>query len=192
MTIQLNPDNQKGLLLEVPYPDPFLYARKNKVDYYIWGSLEEVQGVLFITVYSYNALTGRDVELLKIGGSRDNIQRNTGELLKRLYRILYNKPIGYLTISGEPESALIMVNGEVLGTGVLKDYPYPPGLLNIVISQKGFTDSLYQYELSEEEEYSLSFALEKRDILSIPINTYPAGADTYRNAHWIGKTPFFY
>lgn len=192
LDIILPPDNQKGILLGSPFPTLDLYARNKGVDFLIWGTLEELEGYLFLSINSYNSVTKTDTSLLKISGTGGRIQERTRELSRTIHGIILGRPVGYISVKTEPPGSRIKINGETAGTGTVADFPVPLGEVRVAADLPGYHPEGSTVMVGKGERISLEYLLEREVFTEVPVSTVPAGASAYLNAEWVGTTPFFF
>ncbi len=191
LPLTLSPMNTTGELLPAIAGSVEL-SRDEELDFLVWGRLEEVEGLLFLSyeIYSFiqdSALFSRnEVYLPEEADSFINDYR------KELWNLLLGDDWCSLAVTvPEPQTAMIYLDGEEgrlnrIETGFIK-----PGKHDILISAYGWESLEEEIFLSPDEELALSFSLVPLGLSRFPVRSLPQGADVFIGSRWMGTTPLF-
>ena len=184
--------NLDGDLMALPLPEPGVFCEKNGLDLLVYGSIEEVNGLLFLTVSMWNAALSEEVPLFRMGGSPPALQGRLIGSVDRIERSIRGEPIGYLTVLTDQRDARIEIDDVLTGIGYAKKVPLPAGERTLTVTGDSFKTVRQVCQIAEGEESVIELSLERKGEKLVPFTSFPGGAEVYSDGRFIGKTPFFY
>jgi hypothetical protein len=181
--------DEGGKLYDAPKFSELQYAEEKKLHVLIWGSLEEVQGYLYLEINVFDRIFEKNIYTYREGGSREDLYGYFPDAIKEMTSVLLGRAWSSLVVSAEPQNAYIKINDSFMGLGSV-DLPYlMPGAVKIEVTSPGFISFIEEFELEEFESKTYDIKLEKSQHEEIFIQSYPPEADVYLDSLWIGKTP---
>lgn len=69
---------------------------------------------------------------------------------------------GFLTVSGKPSGAKLILGGKVIGTLPVERYSHPTGQYSLVVKKPGFKAGQYPVNLIHQQETTVSVSLEQK------------------------------
>ena len=164
-------------------------SEKDKLDMIIYGSLEEIQGYLYIEVFVYSALSGKNLSVVQDAVATDNAFSVVDSLSEEVAQSVVGRPWGTLIINPVPITAEVYMNGMLAGVGQTTVKYLEPGEKTIVVRAEGYREESRTLELAVNKTETLSVELSEQPKRSLTITSRPIGADMYIGALWVGKTP---
>lgn len=178
-----------GTLLFSPQFSPFGLARREDLDFLVWGAIEEIQGYLFLKIRGFNTILGREVYTYESGGSAEELQTLLDEAINGLAEQVLGRQWASLTVVPQPGMSSVVVNDTFRGVGTTRMRFLRPGRATVSVTAPGYTDERREYTLSAYEHQTVGIELQQKETLAITLNTNPQGADVYLDSLWSGITP---
>lgn len=174
---------------------PAALAGELDVDTLLYLTVVPLDELLFLRVHSYDSLSGRTREIVRLIGSAEDMPR----LLEAADTLLVGEvaarePAGLIvTVSDEKgmpdDSARIRLNGELLGVGRLDERFLPPGEYSLSVVTGDGREVRETIELDGGERRTLAITLPSITRAVVRIESDPPGAHVYEGALWSGMTP---
>ncbi len=165
--------NLEGELLDLPIPEPEAFARANKLDLLVYGTVEEIAGYLYISIFLWNAAIGQPMPLFQAGGTSRGVQANLMASMNRIEAVVRGEKTGYLTVRTGEEDAVIEIDGQVIGVGRVNQFPLPAGVKLLSVSGASLVAVSQSCEIVEGRETMVELAVERRIVRYVPITTFP-------------------
>ena len=178
-----------GGLVEEDFPDPSVTARQKNLDMYIYGFVEEIEGIIFFETRVWNSVLRRDDRVIQKAASPESLNARMDEMLREVKEVVYGRPWAELVVEPKPENAQVYLDGLFLGTGAVASQTLEPGSHTLEVRRRGFITERRTLFLAPSERKRIPVVLELRDEEDLVIRSRPEGADAYLDAVWIGKTP---
>lgn len=182
------PGHAEGRLVERDGP-PSAVADKNGLDALVYGSVEEVEGYVFVTLTLY----ARSLDAELGSDSEACAPDDTGALVERFVAkarpLVLGRKAGTVAVTATPYSALIELDGSFAGSGFFSSDSVDPGRHRLRVSAPGFRDAILEFDLPEGGRLERGFALEAVEAVKVDVATEPAGAAVYVDGFPAGKAP---
>lgn len=181
-------ENSNELLEEMLFSPEYM-AILYSLDMYIYGTIEEIEDYFFITVNVWNRALGEQQLEIKDAASKTGIQELGERIASQIVRIVLGRDWALLSIEVSPDEADIYLDGEYLGSGRVNNVIVEPGMHVVSVVSEQYTDRRIDYFVDKSKKNELFIELEKADIETVRIDSFPFGADVYDGSTWVGKTP---
>ncbi|MBN1412739.1 MAG: PEGA domain-containing protein [Spirochaetales bacterium] len=178
-----------GALIKPPQFSAFQFCRREKIDLLIYGSLEEVQGFIFIQIFAYEAALEKEIFKYTNTVTPDEMYSFIDEIADKLAPAILGQDWSRLVVAPDPEDCRIYLDEEFISIGRIELKYVVPGKHEIAVVHPDCKNEIQDIELAPFETRELQIALIKSEIVKIKINSDPEGADLYINSVWSGKTP---
>jgi hypothetical protein len=168
---------------------PRAAAASAKVNLLIYGSLEEIQGYLYLEVHAVDAALEREVYSYADAAGREDLGPDMEAVADGLTKVLWGRDWASLAVTASPAEARIYLDDSLLGTGQARLDFVSPGERALRVELEGYET---QRQTVRVEPYSLTeleISLEKLPESLIGVSSDPAGAALYRGSAWLGVTP---
>ena len=164
-------------------------ARKDNLDYIIWGSMKLVENVVVADISLYSSLLKKDLSSVRITGDLDTIYQELDNGLDAFYSDLLGKPWSKINVAVNDEDVNVFVDGTFVSSGSLSNVILEPGEHTIVASGNNTSEDVKQVLLEENQSADINFQVEPVESKLFAVSSFPPGADVYYNSVWQGKTP---
>lgn len=164
------------------------FLKRKNIDYYITGSIEEINNNLFIKIKLFSKYSNTP-ELIysAVGDSEDIIIYRDDILNELIKKITSDKMIQY-SVKAEPEDSLIYVNNDFKSLGTYNGYAIDGELLKIDISKEGYKPlSIEEVVTPLNNMFEEELTYIQREFILVESN--PEGAKAYYGSKYIGVTP---
>lgn len=166
---------------------PEIVRKTQDLDLLITGKIIKVGDYLGISAYALNE-TGK-VNLWEGAGSEAELADIARSIVTAVRGIVLGRVWSAISISVEPNTALISTNDKFVGVGNWSDDNLFPGEINIEITAYGYKPIIQKIILAPGEQEELSINLEQIDKNEILLSSKPAGANVRLGTLWLGTTP---
>lgn len=164
-------------------PDPDLS------DIIIKGFIEKLDNWVYVQFWVENKILNSEELFFESICSTENLVNLIPEISTKLKTIILGRDWSSLVFDIKPGDTNIIITDNA-GETVQQDYEYLyPGIYNIELSKEGYISEKMVVELQEHEEFVIDLTLESENKVIISLQSFPAGADLYSGATWVGKTP---
>jgi hypothetical protein len=180
---------EKGTLLFSPRLSPSGLAKRENLDFLVWGEVEEIQGYLFMKIRGYNSVLGREVYAYEIGGSPEELQTALEEAIYGLAEQILGRPWASLAVEPQPAGSSVIINEIFKGVGKIRARFLRPGRVRVLVRALGYIEQEREYMLSPYEKRAVSIELQQKQTIALTVTTHPEGADVYLDSRWSGITP---
>lgn len=161
-------------------------------DMIVKGSLEKLDEWIVVQFWVENTILNTEDIFYEFISSTNNIVELIPEISIRLKSLILGREWSSLIFDLYPSDSNIVVKNN-LGDKISQDFEYLfPGIYNIEVSKAGYKTKKINIELKDLETYVIDLKLEVEPQSIISIQSFPAGADLYSGATWIGKTPVLF
>jgi hypothetical protein len=167
---------------------PARLARELDLDLLITGTIEERGEFLFIELRGISRWTEESLFRLSHTAGADRVFSSLSSLETRLTEELLGRPFSRLRIEA-PEDALVMVNGEPIGSGTVESGFLEPGGYEVLVTRLGYQAQRREITLGASEIVELSVEPAPLDAPSTLVSTSPPGANVYLDSVWQGSSP---
>lgn len=181
--------DEMGTLLFSPQFSPSGLAKRENLDFLVWGVIEEIQGYLFLKIRGFNTILGREAYTYESGGSAEELQTMLDEAINGLAEQILGRRWASLTVVPQPEMSSVVVNDTFRGVGTTRMRFLRPGRIAVSVTAPGHVDEEKEYNLAPYEHQTVEIELRQKETLAITLNTNPQGADVYLDSQWSGITP---
>lgn len=178
-----------GGLLEEDSSGPEGISLERNLDMFIYGRVEEIEGVIFFETRVWNSALGRDEGVIQKAATPESLNGKIDEMLRELKEIVYGRPWAELIVEPTPKVAEIYLDGVFLGTGIVEAETLEPGGYTLEVRGPGHKPESRTLFLGPSARKRVSVTLEPRAEEDLLIRTRPGGADVYLDALWVGTTP---
>ena len=164
-------------------------AKKESLDYVVWGSMKLVEDVVVADISLYSSLLKTDLSSVRITGDLDSIYQELDKGLDGLYSDLLGKPWAKINVGVNDQDVNVFVDGEFVSAGSLSNIIVEPGEHTVVASGNNTSEDVRQIVLEENQSADIDFNVEPVTSKLFAVSSFPSGADVYYNSIWQGKTP---
>jgi hypothetical protein len=176
-------------LLDAPRYSPLQTARAASADLLVFGSIEQVDEYLFLSIKAIDFPGGRIRLDLQDAFAATEVYGGMGGIADRLADIVLGRPWARLRVTPTPADAEVSVGGEFAAVGQAL-LPYAPtGEVEVLVSRQGYRADRRVVTLAAGDDLSVDVALEAMATPSISITSSPLLADVYLDSRWVGATP---
>ena len=165
------------------------FMKREELDFFITGSLEQIDDLFFLNISAYNRTGETPVIVFEETASEELLEELIVNAGVELRSIILGRPWSGISVKTYPASALIMVNGTSIGVGSALVRDLEPGFVTLSISENGYVTDNRQVYLPAEDLQDYEITLEKGETDSLFLFSDPPGADVYFGALWMGETP---
>jgi hypothetical protein len=181
--------DESGTLLFSPQFSPAGLAKRENLDFLVWGTIEEIQGYLFVKIHGFHTVLGREVYTYESGGSADELPIILDEAIGGLAEQILGRRWASLEVVPRPGTSSVVVNEIFRGIGATRMRFLEPGRATVLVTTPGYIEERREVVLAPYEHRSIEIELEQKETLAITLNTNPEGADVYLDSQWFGITP---
>ena len=180
---------EKTSLLDPPRFSYKSFSEKEEIDILVWGTVEEVQGYLYIKIHAYNAILDREVYVFENAGSAEDLHDSLPVAADGLAEPILGRKWARLTVIPTPTGSAVVIDHRLRGTGRVLGKYLRPGAVHVEVRFPGYLTEAKVYDLAPFEEQTVEIALVEQESRKVALNTHPEGADVYLDSRWQGKTP---
>ncbi len=158
-------------------------------DLIIKSSIEELDEWIYLEIWVENKILDTEDLIYKSVGSKENLSALLPEISSKLKTIILGRPWASLNLQVDQSGANILLKnnkGSIIRDNM--DFLYP-GLYNVEISKQGYLTKNISVELDDFEQLNIEYKMIIEEKGMISVQSFPAGADFYSGATWLGKTP---
>ena len=184
----LNDSEDKDTVLKGPIELP-TRAKKDNLDYIVWGSMKLVEDVVVADISLYSAMFKKDVATVRITGDLDSIYQELDKGLDAFYSDMLGKPWAKINVDVNDQDVDVFVDGVFVSAGSLSNIILEPGEHTVIASGNNTTEDVKQVLLEENQSADVKFQVEPVESKLFAVSSFPSGADVYYNSVWQGKTP---
>ncbi len=179
---------EEGLLYSREPGDISKTAEKYDLDFIVYGSVERIDQYRFVEVRLWNGLLKKDTIVWKTAVGNDDITGLIEPGRNLIKTELLGREWAEISIDG-PENSMIYLNGKFCGIGKLNRLITDPGEIKVELKKNGYKALARTVTLEKFTSERISFDMEKTDINTVVIQTFPDAADIYLDSVWVGKSP---
>ncbi|MBN1523509.1 MAG: hypothetical protein JW904_03395 [Spirochaetales bacterium] len=184
----VQPEDSGRLLASPPY-SPLQYAVQKDIDLLVTGSVEEIQGYLYLEIKVFHRFLEKPVYSFHDAGTREELAAFMQDAVPDIIFTILGREWAGLFIDVDPAFCYIKINNELAGMGTLDHHFLLPGEISLEIIAPGYKGIMQSIVLTARETERIEITLEKTDTQALLVESLPPGADVYFNALWIGKSP---
>jgi hypothetical protein len=177
------------MLVEAPTLSPLRIARHEQVNLLIWGTLEEIQGYLYLTIRALDAHLGREVFYYSDAAEPEDLYRGLEEATAELSGMLWGREWASLAVETTPAGARVFVNGVYAGRAPVELDYLLPGSVELRVEAPGFRREDLRVDLVPYAQTRELVVLEALPEDVLRVTSDPEGALVYNGSRWIGVTP---
>ena len=164
-------------------------AKKDDIDYIVWGSMKLVEDVVVADISLYSSLLKKDLSTVRITGDLETIYQQLDTGLDELYSDMLGKPWARINVGVNDQDVNVFVDGKFVSAGDLSNIIVEPGEHTVVASGTNTSEDVKQVMLEENQSADIDFQVEPVVSKLFAVSSFPSGADVYYNSVWQGKTP---
>jgi hypothetical protein len=178
-----------GTLLKPADFSVLQYAKREKIDLVVYGTVEEVQGFLFLDISAYESAIEQEVYHYQTTTTAEEVYILIKDIADRLATVVLGNEWARLTLVPDPPDSRIYLDGEFISAGKITLSYTDPGSHTLEVRHPDCTVHKSMVELAPFEEKEVSVTLERNEPVRIRITSEPEGATLYVNSVYSGKTP---
>lgn len=164
-------------------------AKKDNLDYIVWGSMMLVEDVIVADISLYSSLLKKDLASVRVTGDFDTIFPELDKGLDALYSDMLGKPWSKINVTVNDQDVDVFVDGEFVSAGSLSHIILEPGEHVILATGNNKSEDVKEIRLEENQSVDIDFSVEPVQSKLFAVSSFPSGADVYYNSIWQGKTP---
>ncbi|MBO7048646.1 MAG: hypothetical protein J6W33_05615 [Spirochaetia bacterium] len=184
----LNDSEDKDTVLKSPI-ELATRAKKDNLDYIIWGSMKLVEDVVVADISLYSALFKKELASTRITGDLETIYQELDKGLDVFYSDMLGKPWSKINVAVNDEDVDVYVDGNFVSAGSLSNIILEPGEHIVMATGNNRSEDVKQIMLEENQSVDIDFRVEPVQSKLFAVSSFPTGADVYYNSVWQGKTP---
>jgi TolB-like protein len=152
------------------------------------GSVAEFHGRLVISLKLYTIHTRSFVWEDSIIFSQNDLDSALDEITGKLLAVLSGNQSSAITITPQPQDALVLVNRSFTGRSGAEPLEYPPGRVTVSASAPGHESLTLETELLPGEHTNVEISLRPIQYMNLEISG-ESGARVYNGALYVGEAP---
>ena len=164
-------------------------AKKDNLDYIVWGTMKLVEDVVVAEISLYSALFKKDLASTRITGDLETIYHELDKELDVFYSDMLGKPWSKINVAVNDEDVDVFVDGNFVSAGSLSNIILEPGEHIVMATGNNKSEDVKQIMLEENQSADIDFKVEPVESKLFAISSFPTGADVYYNSVWQGQTP---
>lgn len=164
------------------------YIKRESLDYYVSGTIEEEFNNLFVKIKLYSSYEDEPKVIWSGIGNSEEILNYRAEMLKALNKVIISEEILSYSVKSKLPDALIYVNKSFKGLGNFNGHTINSENLEIDILKEGY-ESLNIERIVSTDNFEILVELNPIQNKIITIETIPTGAASYYGSKFIGYTP---
>ena len=164
-------------------------AKKDNLDYIVWGSMMLVEDVVVADISLYSSLLKKDLSSVRVTGDFDTIYQELDRGLDALYSDMLGKPWSKINVAVNDQDVDVYVDGNFVSAGSLSNIILEPGEHTVTATGNNKSEDVKQIILDENQSADIDFKVEPVETKLFAVSSFPSGADVYYNSIWQGKTP---
>ncbi|MBQ3647412.1 MAG: hypothetical protein II958_01070 [Spirochaetia bacterium] len=164
-------------------------AKKDNIDYIVWGSMKLVEDVVVADISLYSALFNKELSSVRITGDLDSIYQELDKGLDVFYSDMLGKPWAKMNVDVNDQDVDVFVDGVFVSAGSLSNIILEPGEHTVLVSGTNKSEEVRHVMLEENQSVDISFQVEPVTSKLFAVSSFPTGADVYYNSVWQGQTP---
>lgn len=111
------------------------------------------------------------------------------EYLVPFFKMFLRYKTYQVSISGDPEGALVFLDNRLIGIGSTSEILVPPGRHRITVKKDGYTP-YSDIVTIDEEHFTMNVSLKRSETETISVvDTTPQGAEVYVDEKYVGQAP---
>jgi hypothetical protein len=168
----------------------YRFCATQKADAFLSGEISEFHGRFFLNLRLYTLYTRSFEYEEHFLFSTEDLSLVVDELTGRLVAAVSGAPPSALSVTVQPEDAVILVKESFAGQGDTGIVEYPPGPVDVVVFANGYNGASSTVELAPGELVEMEFTLRHQTETSMDI-TVPGyeGASIYEGSLYLGEAP---
>lgn len=183
--------NREGELHDFPDIGLEAWAVRNGYDCVVWGSLEQLEQLIYIEMKLMFTAKGETVTFYRGTFFGNDHMKPLREGIPVLRSLIYGDAwADIVPIVPPPVNARFIVDGREVfpdETGRIRNLK--PGEHTVTVKAEGYFDNVYNFSLQEGEVKALELKMKEKRTLSVRIGSYPGEADVYIDSRFAGTTP---
>ncbi len=158
-------------------------------DLIIKGSIDRLDEWIYLQIWTRNNILDTEELLYESIASPDSISELIPEIISKLKTVVLGRPWASVILDLAPEDSNIFVKKGNEQINPQSLYYLYPGVYDIEITKPGYRSEYIKIDLEAFETRTIAVTLEAENRVTISVQSFPADADLYSGATWIGKTP---
>ena len=159
------------------------------VNLLIWGSLEQVQGYLYLEIRALDAHLGREVFYWSDAAEPEELYDGMEEAAAGLSKVLWGRDWASLAVDTSPPGGEVYVSGTYAGRAPVRLDYLVPGTVEVRVQAEGYRTEVLRLDLEPFAEVRELVVLEERTPDPLQVTSTPSGAAVYDGSSWLGITP---
>ena len=164
------------------------FCREHRIDAFLALSISEFHGRFLLDFKLYTVFTNSFSWQDNILFSHNDLDEALDEIIQRLFIELSGSRSVSVTITTEPEDALILVNSSFVGRGGVITGSYPPGIFIIDAVSPDYERLTHETFAAEGQTLDISLILNPVNYGFLEITSDVQG-NVYQGALYLGETP---
>lgn len=165
------------------------FASQSGLDLLVTGTIEEIEGFLFIEAAAFDPAAGVDVFQFNAAEAREGVAAATERLGAELATVLLGSPWATVAIDPLPATATVSVDGVFLGVGRTVVPFLPAGDHVVAVTAAGHAARRIDLAIDGGESLELTPALVAVEPALVAVSSEPPQAAVYLDSVWMGVTP---
>jgi len=167
----------------------YRFCIDQKADGLLVGTVTEFYSRYIVSLKLYTIYTQSVVWEDSVIFSHENLEDALDEITRRLMITLSGNDPAVLTISAQPENALVLINRSFVSRGDAVSLEYPPGRVTVTASAPEHESVSFEADLFAGEQTLLSINLKPFNFVDVEIDGFPLSGSVYNGALYMGESP---
>jgi hypothetical protein len=187
--------NLTGANLELTFPaspgagTENKFCTDQKADAMLVGSVTDFHGRYVVSLKLYTVYTHSFVWEDSVIFSHDDIDSAVDEITQKLMIVLSGNNHATITVTAQPEEALVLINRSFSGRGESSTMEYPAGRVTVTASAPEYESISFETDLSPGEHTQITISLRPVDYVDVEIDGFPMSGSVYNGALYLGESP---
>jgi hypothetical protein len=163
---------------------------KGPIDILIYGEIEKIDKVYFITIFVYSYLLQKKITDISFVSDSENLMEKTRKEFSLIVSSIFEVNYASLNIDTKDKDTEIYLNSNYIGKEKISKDFIVPGNYVLTLKKQDYEDKIENLNFIDNEVKNLSISIENKIELQV-VNFYiePLGTKIFINSLYRGKTP---
>lgn len=181
--------NDKGELIMLASGGARATVAGKDIDLLIYGTLEAIGSYVAVDIYAFDAILGRQVFSARSYADPSDPAPLARDLGERICSLVAGRPYARLDFETKPESAVLDVNGKVIGSTTRRFYLFERSSLSVSASAPGYVEMRQTFDVDLGQRKKISIELRPAATGIAKVDTVPSGLPVFVDGLFAGASP---
>ncbi|MCK4797299.1 MAG: PEGA domain-containing protein [Spirochaetes bacterium] len=164
---------------------------KGQLDYLIYGEIEKIDNLYFITIFIYSCLLQKTVKEFSFVSDSENITEKSMNSMSSMIPSIFLINYASLSIDTTDDQVRFFLDSDYIGREKVFIEFLVPGKYVVKLTKENYQDRIENINLYDFEEKKLSLRIAKQQELQV-VDFYiePLGTKIFINSVFQGRSPF--